>query len=74
MQTLEKQHYDRLREEQTREADAQRMINELKEEERNIAVRLKALQVHHEHIKGGINNLVRTWLINVAYILFVDVV
>lgn len=48
---LERQHYHRLQQEQEREMEAQRLVNEMRDEEKSIALRLQALQLHQEHIK-----------------------
>ncbi|TMW63603.1 hypothetical protein Poli38472_002544 [Pythium oligandrum] len=54
LESLEHQHYDRLRTEQLLEQHARSMIDEMREEEKNLALRLQALQVHQEHIKRSL--------------------
>ncbi|KAJ0404604.1 hypothetical protein P43SY_005562 [Pythium insidiosum] len=51
LEALEQQHQERLAREQQREHETRRLIQDMQEEEKNIALRLQALQVHQEHIK-----------------------
>lgn len=55
LESLEEQHEERLQSEREREHRALDLIEQLREEEKRVALRLQALKFHQEFIERGLS-------------------